>query len=53
MSPSNITGIVLRMSSIGVKPAIPETAMITPEIGLIERAKEAESCTGITNAMVL
>ena len=38
-----ITGIVRRIRAIGVRPVIPDTAMITPAIGLIVRAMPAES----------
>lgn len=38
-----MTGIVRRIRAIGVNPVIPETAMMTPAIGLIVRAIPADS----------
>ena len=51
--PPAITGIVRRMSSMGVMPEMPDTAITTPAIGLMARESPAANCTGTTRAMVL
>ena len=53
MMPMIITGIVRRMSSMGVMPEMPDTAITTPAIGLMARESPAANCTGTTRAMVL
>ena len=48
IKPAIITGVVRRTISKGVTPAMPDTAMTTPTMGDMVRARPAESWTGTT-----